>query len=215
MANWLQTLFGRRATEPVSPVIPVYRPSAEPPAAVASVGAEQPIPDEPVVGCSALVIDFETATEDPASACAVGLVWIADRAIAARAFHLIQPPGNRYAAFNTGLHGIGAAHTAASPSFADLWPRLRRHFTPQSLPIVAHNAAFDARVLAAALAHYGIIQPPFWSFCTVKLARGAWPGLTNYKLPTVAAHLGHAFRHHDALSDAEACAFGELCSTDT
>lgn len=39
----------------------------------------------------------------------------------------------------------------------------------------------------------------------MKLARRTW-GLRPAKLPDVCRHLGIGLRHHDALSDAEACA---------
>jgi DNA polymerase-3 subunit epsilon len=41
--------------------------------------------------------------------------------------------------------------------------------------------------------------------CTVKLARERW-GIYPTKLPDVARHLGVELRHHEALSDAVACA---------
>ncbi len=167
---------------------------------------ETPAPTDLVPGCSALVIDFETATRARASACAIGMIWVRENAIVARAFHLIRPPGNDYDWFNTDLHGIGPEDTAESPDFGRLWPRLRPHFEAPGVAIVAHNARFDIGVLWGALDHYGYPRPAMETLCTVALARRTWPDLPNYRLPTVARHIGHPFRHHDALEDAEACA---------
>jgi DNA polymerase-3 subunit epsilon len=36
------------------------------------------------------------------------------------------------------------------------------------------------------------------------VARRLWPDLPNHKLNTLAAHIGHDFRHHHAQADAEA-----------
>jgi DNA polymerase-3 subunit epsilon len=42
-------------------------------------------------------------------------------------------------------------------------------------------------------------------FCTVQLARQNW-NIRPTKLPDVCRHLNLSLNHHDALSDAEACA---------
>jgi len=50
------------------------------------------------------------------------------------------------------------------------------------------------------------VAPPDLAFrCTVRLARAVWQ-LRPTTLPDVCAHLRIPLRHHDALSDAEACA---------
>lgn len=165
---------------------------------------EIPLPLDPVADCDAVVIDFETATAAADSACAIGLVWLRGFVPVARAFRLIRPPGNRYSAINIGIHGIRPADTAAAADFAGLWSELQRHLEGGLL--VAHNASFDAGVLAAALRRYGLATPDLRFLCTVKLARRTWPDLANHKLPTVAAHLGYRFSHHHALEDAEAAA---------
>ncbi|MDF3024853.1 MAG: polymerase epsilon subunit-like 3-5 exonuclease, partial [Alphaproteobacteria bacterium] len=42
--------------------------------------------------------------------------------------------------------------------------------------------------------------------CTVNVARSKWPELANHKLNTVSKHLNIELNHHDAASDAHACA---------
>ena len=69
----------------------------------------------------------------------------------------------------------------------------------------AHNASFDRSVLHACCDDRGIAVPEMPFLCTVKLARAAWD-LRPTKLPDVCAHLRLPLKHHDALSDAEACA---------
>lgn len=165
---------------------------------------ELPIPAEPVVGCDALVIDFETASGAYNSACAIGMVWLRGFVPVARAFRLIRPPDNLYSPFNIGIHGIRPADTAGAANFAELWQSLAPHVAGTLM--VAHNARFDAGVLARTLRHYGIEDPIAEFLCTVVLARRTWPELPNHKLPTVAGHLGYRFSHHHALEDAEAAA---------
>lgn len=165
---------------------------------------ELPIPAEPVAGCDALVIDFETASSAYNSACAVGLVWLRGFIPVARAFRLIRPPDNLYSPFNIGIHGIRPADTADAASFAELWLSLAPHVAGTLM--VAHNARFDAGVLVGTLRHYGLADPAADFLCTVALARRIWPDLPNHKLPTVAGHIGYRFSHHHALEDAEAAA---------
>ena len=60
--------------------------------------------------------------------------------------------------------------------------------------------------LAGSLGIGGLPIPAFHALCSVKLARVAWPQLERHKLDHVAAHFGIPLNHHDALSDARACA---------
>lgn len=72
--------------------------------------------------------------------------------------------------------------------------------------VLAHSASFDVSVLRALHDHYRIPLPNTHYACSVALSRRAFPGLYNHKLPTVCEHCGIELRHHDAASDAIACA---------
>ncbi len=149
-----------------------------------------------------VAIDFETAAYEPDSACAVALVAVEDGAIIRKEYRLICPPRDEFVF--TYIHGITYEHVAREPTFNHVWPVLEplldgAHF------LVAHNAPFDEKVLRAACATYGLIPPATPFLCTVRLARkhlGIYP--TN--LPAVCQRLGIDLNHHNALSDAEACA---------
>ncbi|HVS36896.1 MAG TPA: 3'-5' exonuclease [Gemmataceae bacterium] len=149
-----------------------------------------------------VAIDFETADRGNDSACAVGLVRVAGAEIVHRAHFLIRPP-RRTSAF-TYVHGITWAHVAQQPTFAELWPRLREHLGGADF-LAAHNAAFDRSVLKACCERAGLPVPDLRFECSMRLARDAW-GLRPTKLPDVCRRLGIPLRHHDPLSDAEACA---------
>jgi DNA polymerase-3 subunit epsilon len=154
---------------------------------------------------SLAVIDFETATADRASACAVGVVLVDEGRISGEHVQLIQPPGNRYDAFNTYIHGLGPDDTRDAPRFAELWPALR-HMLVGRL-VVAHNAAFDVRVIQREVAAADLPCDEFDYLCTMVLARRALMGIGSYSLPFVCEHLDVTHdRHHDALADARACA---------
>ena len=72
--------------------------------------------------------------------------------------------------------------------------------------LVAHNAAFDTSFIRAAAARSGLPYE-FTSVDTVPLCRIFYPDLKNYKLDTVASHIGiEDFKHHRALDDAKALA---------
>ena len=71
--------------------------------------------------------------------------------------------------------------------------------------VAAHNASFDRSVLRTCCeqAGHAPVKLPF--LCTVKLARSTW-NIVPTKLSDVARHLRIALKHHDAASDALACA---------
>lgn len=148
-------------------------------------------------------IDFETANERRDSACAVGVaeVFQPDAPVFRR---LIRPEPARFSPFCVAVHGIRPGDVADAPSFAGIWPDLLPLL--DGVTILAHNASFDAGVLSACLLAAGIPVPSFRFICTVDLARAAFPQLRSHKLNIVAHHLGIDLRHHEAGSDAAACA---------
>lgn len=149
-----------------------------------------------------VAIDFETADRGPDSACSVGLVRVEHGEITVREHRLIRPPRRRFEF--TDIHGITWQQVRDQPVFRDVWTEL--------LPVIAgatalaaHNAPFDRGVLAACCEVAGLAMPELPFHCTVQRARRAW-GLPRNRLSDVCAHLGIPLCHHDALSDAEACA---------
>ncbi len=149
-----------------------------------------------------VALDFETADQGRDSACSIALVRVEGRQIVRREHHLIRPPRRTF--LFTSIHGISWSQVADAPSFAELWPQLAACLDGAQF-IAAHNASFDAGVLRACCEQAGL-RPPAQPFvCTVQVARQAW-NLRPTKLPDVCRHLGLPLQHHDALSDAEACA---------
>ncbi|MDB5312015.1 MAG: polC [Gemmataceae bacterium] len=149
-----------------------------------------------------VAIDFETADYGPDSACAVGLVRVEKMTVVRREAVLLRPPRSRF--LFTHIHGITWPMVAAAPTFADAWPSLAAMLDGAAF-LAAHNAPFDRRVLAACCAAAGHPIPALPFVCTVQLARRRWR-LSPNNLPAVCRRLGIGLIHHDAGSDAEACA---------
>ncbi len=172
-----QDLAGGRARRPAAPPLPLA--------------------DVPFVA-----LDFETADNGRDSACAVALVRVEGGRVVDRRYALIRPPRSRF--LFTHIHGITWEQVAAAPTFGAVWPTLAPLLDGVGY-LAAHNAPFDRSVLAACCQATGLAPPPLPFVCTVKIARQTW-ALRPTRLPDVCRHLGIPLNHHDAASDAEACA---------
>ncbi|MFY0600231.1 MAG: 3'-5' exonuclease [Cyclobacteriaceae bacterium] len=141
-------------------------------------------------------IDFETAQRDPASICQVGLVRVEGGEVVETYNQLVRPPNNYYFYKNIEVHGIRPEDTEEAPTFDRVWQEFRHWIEDQV--VVAHNSNFDFNCLRHSLAYYDDIQPEFEERCTLKVYRRGLAYLSKkYKIP---------LQHHDALSDANACA---------
>ncbi|MBI5542920.1 MAG: 3'-5' exonuclease [Deltaproteobacteria bacterium] len=150
-----------------------------------------------------VALDFETADYQRDSACALAMVRVEDGRIVQTMNRLIRPPRRDFVFSH--IHGITWPDVADQPDFAQLW----RDFAPLlkgASFLVAHNASFDRSVLTACC-RSARLEPPALPFqCTMRLARERW-NLYPTRLPDVCRSLKIPLKqHHDALSDAEACA---------
>ena len=147
-------------------------------------------------------IDFETAGEDPTSACALGVARVEDGALVAARSFLIRPACSRFPFAR--LHGISRETVAGAPPFGEVWDVASVLLRDVHFP-AAHHASFDGRVLRACCLAAHRVAPSLPFLCTVRLARERW-GVHPTRLPDVCWLLGIPLRHHDPLHDAEACA---------
>ena len=114
-------------------------------------------------------------------------------------------PETHFDPFNIALTGITPELVRGAPTFPELWEEIGPLM--KSGVLVAHNAAFDMRVLSRCLTHYEIDVPQYADYaCTVQMGRRCHPELPNHKLDTMCSHLGIALDHHRADSDSRACA---------
>ncbi len=147
-------------------------------------------------------IDFETASYGRDSACAVGVVIVEQGRIVQRLYELIRPPTPEFAF--THIHGLTWNDVKNASVFDVVWTDIARELSGVEF-LAAHNAPFDKGVLGACCATYGLADPDQSFVCTVRLARAQWD-IYPTRLPDVCRHLGIDLNHHQADSDAEACA---------
>ena len=151
-------------------------------------------------------IDFETATSERNSACAVAIINIENGKVVDEFYTLIQPPGNKYQWQTIRVHGIKPEQTKDLLTFDGVWNDISSRL--ENRTIVAHNQSFDRSVLKHCMDLYDLKNPNIdlhnkWE-CTLKIyqAKGYRPaGLSAccevHDIP---------LDHHNALSDAMACA---------
>ncbi len=146
-------------------------------------------------------IDFETANENPASVCSLGIIIIEDGKIVDRKYRLIKPPEFRFNYRNILVHGITPEDVVNELEFYRYWNSLKEMFT--NTVLVAHNAEFDIGVLKAVLNTYRLSYPNLNYTCSLRIARRTWIGLKSYSLGNIGNYFGYSFSHHHALEDAE------------
>lgn len=149
-----------------------------------------------------VAIDFETADHGRDSACSVGLVRVEDGEVTRKLVQLLRPP--RASFLFSHIHGIRWSDVSDQPTFRQAWPHLSKMLEGAEF-LAAHNASFDRGVLAACCAAAGLPVPALPFVCTVKVARDVWD-IRPTKLDNVCERLDIELDHHEALSDAEACA---------
>ena len=149
-----------------------------------------------------VAIDFETANRFRNSACAIGVVRVEEGVVRRVFTQLIRPPKLDFEF--TYIHGIGPQDVQEAPTYNTLHTEILELLEGAQF-IAAHNAPFDASVMRSLCSYWGLCAPDLPWACTVKIARKAW-GLFPTKLPDVCQHLNIPLQHHDATSDALACA---------
>jgi DNA polymerase-3 subunit epsilon len=149
-------------------------------------------------------IDFETATGY--HPCSVGIVTVENGIIVDEFVTLIKPPNNEYSPFTIKVHGIYPRDTINAKSFVQVYPEIKKRL--ENRIIVAHNESFDRNVLAKSMELHGLNYADLniatrWE-CTVKIYKAK--GLKPAKLSDCCREMKIQLNHHEALSDARACA---------
>lgn len=149
-----------------------------------------------------VALDFETADYGRDSACALSVVIVENDAVKETWTTLLRPPRKDFV-FSY-LHGIEWAHVRDKPTFAEAWKVMASKLAGARF-VAAHNASFDRSVLDACCTAAGIPPLDLSFLCTVRAARKVW-GYYPTTLSHVCRQLQIPLRHHDAESDALACA---------
>lgn len=170
--------------------------------------APAPTVPKPTNSVDFVAIDFETATANTNSACALGIAVVRNLEIAETWYHLIQPPNNRYEESTIYIHGITPAQTEHEQPFDAFWNDIKHFFTEDTL-ILAHNARFDISVLRNSLSNEKLI-PNFQYADTLTMVKGVVDG--RHGLDACCDFFGIDLQnHHNALDDAIACANVAMC----
>jgi DNA polymerase-3 subunit epsilon len=147
-------------------------------------------------------IDFETASPERSSVCAVGLARVRDGIVTATMSFLVKPPTglDSFSFHNVEKHGITADTVSDAAEWPDAFAAVAKFVGDD--PLVAHNAPFDRSVMYSACDWFDLDRPENNWHDTIPLARRTLT-LASYSLPFVARELGLAERdHHDAGQDA-------------
>lgn len=142
-------------------------------------------------------IDFETAHGKRWSICQVGIVRFENGILKDELSVLVRPPENYYWSSFTDIHGITSGHTKNAKTFDRVWQQIAPYIVGQQ--VVAHNGfGFDFHCLKQTLEYYNLAVPPYQGHCTYKIYGDNLASLCKkHSIP---------LNHHDALSDAMACA---------
>lgn len=156
-------------------------------------------------------IDFETANFERSSVCSVGLVFVRGGIVEDVFYSLVRPEPNYYLRRNILVHGLTKRDTDSAPIFPKVWEEVSEKIG--GLPLVAHNSPFDESCLRAVFRAYSMDYPEYRFHCTRAAARRFIKSLEpldrprNCKLGTLSDFFGVELEHHhNALSDAVACA---------
>lgn len=151
------------------------------------------------------VVDVETTGLDPEQdrIVSIAALTLGPQGDIQSSFHtLVDPQRDPGATF---VHGLTAADLRGAPTFAAIRTALDDHLRGRTM--VAHNAAFDYRFLAAEYNRLGSTLPVPRRLCTLALANRVAPPTPDNKLASLAAYYGVAHtRVHDAVGDTRALA---------
>jgi len=150
-----------------------------------------------------IAFDVETPNRLNHRMSAIGITVIENGRIT-DAFDSLVDPETDFEPYNTWLTGIDEYAVRGAPTFPQLWPTIEPLL--RSGVLVAHNAAFDLRVLRSCLQDYDIDWKNRAEYlCTVQIGRKLLPGI-SHRLDALCRYYGIDLKHHRAGSDSHACA---------
>lgn len=163
-----------------------------------------------------VAIDVETANNDIASICQIGIATYADGKLVDEYVTLINPQGE-FNFFNIRIHGIQQNDVKNAPTFAEVYDKVAALLSNNY--VVSHTF-FDKTAITNSIEKYRLAPIETKWLDSVKIARKTWGHipLASYGLANVCQFIGFKFKHHDALEDAKACGAimcAALLDTDT
>ena len=150
-------------------------------------------------------VDFEMPDLCGRSICAAGICTFEDGKVIDSYYSLIDPQCE-FAPAITEITGLNAESVAGAPTFGEAWEKIRPLI--EGRIIIAHGASNDLSALSHCMKKYKIERPEKVRFvCTFALAQAVLPKGTKFGLESLSERFGiELVHHHNALSDAHACA---------
>jgi len=149
-----------------------------------------------------IAIDVETANGSRGSICQIGVAaysgsnrsWV---------WSTLVNPEEAFDEGNIRIHGIRSHDVQSAPRYPNVFEELARLVRGQ---FVVSHSRFDCDALHEASSKYGLDFPEAKWIDSCRVARLAWPTLRSHALDVLCGHLSIELKHHDAASDAVACA---------
>lgn len=148
-------------------------------------------------------IDFETANEDYASICQVGMAFVKNNEILNTWSSYINPEDDFT---NTYIHGITSDMVKNSPNFIDIMPELHSKISNN---MVVSYGGFDLTALRQARRKYSLQNYDYKWINVHRMVRRHFVEFSRegFNLENIASYLKiQNERHHDAENDAVVCA---------
>ena len=149
-----------------------------------------------------IAIDVETANSSRGSICQIGLAAYSGSNRRWTWSTLVNPE-EAFDEGNVRVHGIRSHEVQSAPRYPTIFEDIRRNVEGQ---FVVSHTRFDCEAVHQAAAKYGLQFPECRWVDTCDVARFAWPNLASHALDVLCRHFSIDLKHHDAASDAVACA---------
>lgn len=149
-----------------------------------------------------IAVDVETANEARHSICQIGLAAYGGSNRKWTWSSLVNPE-EPFEEGNVRIHGIRSEDVRSAPKFPSILETIAPSLGGQ---IIVSHTPFDCSALHQAAMKYGCSFPESRWVDTCEIARLAWPDLSSHALDVLCGHFSIELSHHDAASDAVACA---------
>lgn len=145
-------------------------------------------------------IDVETANNDSASICQIGIVKFEGGEII-DSFNRLINPETHFLPMNISIHGIKPEDVRKAPRFFEIFDELNEWLAPN---IITSHSYFDRSAVFRAIQRDLLPQNQYQWLDATTIIRRTWKEFAQrgYGLGNLARHFSIDFEHHDACEDA-------------
>ena len=148
-------------------------------------------------GLKYAAIDLECATSDIGNICEIGLIIMEDGKEVFSFRSLVRPVVPAFGDWQRWNLTYSLKDALSAPSFPEVWSRVADEI--KGIPIIAHNASqVECKHLGHAFSHHQMKEEanaPF--YCTLELARKAWPEIEKHGIKSLARRFNWELDHHN------------------